>query len=259
MSEVIDLLADIEGKSSLQEKFDLFSRYMTDEYHYSGVNYGIFLDTRSRAKITESFVAKRTGLSADWRAHYQREGFGKRDCAMLSGAVGSRPILQSQFYQMVADEQLQPEFVDVVNAVRDHVNCGVVIPIAANGLRAVIGLYNPQGDERRHNERFERNRKRIETMATLFHRSCEWELEVTEQRGLSELNLSVLKYKAQGLRVKEILHKIGRNNPKTVDNHMMRVRKALSAETDSEAIAKASKLGLLKNDQVFQVSSLYLP
>lgn len=258
MSEILDLLAEIETQPELEEKFKLFARFMADEFHYTGVNYGLYLDTSSRNQIVDGFVAKRHGLPDEWRLRYQREGFGKRDCALLMGALGSKPMLQTQFYQLAADDRLQPEFVEVVQAVRDHVQCGVVIPVQANGLRAVIGLYDQSGDSKQHDQRFEKNRKRIETLAALFHRSCHWDQEVQAQRGLSDLNLSVLQLKARGLRVKEILHEIERNNPKTVDNHMLRVRRALSAQTDAEAIAKAAALGLLvqKEDSRLSESSI---
>lgn len=258
MSEILDLLAEIEAQPELEEKFKLFARFMADEFHYTGVNYGLYLDTSSRHQIVDGFVAKRHGLPDEWRLRYQREGFGKRDCALLMGALGKSPMLQTRFYQLADDDSLQPEFVEVVKAVRDHVKCGVVIPVQANGLRAVIGLYDPSGDSKKHDQRFEQNRKRIETLSALFHRSCHWDQEVQAQRGLSDLNLSVLKLKARGLRVKEILYQIERNNPKTVDNHMMRVRKALSAQTDAEAIAKAAALGLLvlKEDSRLSESSM---
>lgn len=245
MSEALNLLADIEALPTLEEKFQLFARFMCDEFQYSGVNYGIILDASSRQSISSSFVAKRKGLSNEWRLQYQRNGYSKRDCALLMGAVGRSSMLQTHFYKLAAEDRIRAEFAEVVNGVRDHVNGGVVIPVGLGGLRGVIGLYDPQGDSAKHDQRFAKNREVIETLATLFHRGCHWGNEVAEQRGMSDLNLTVLRLKARGLLVKEILHNIGRNNPKTVDNHMMRVRRALSARSDAEAIAKASALGLL--------------
>ncbi|CUH53063.1 autoinducer binding domain-containing protein [Shimia marina] len=246
MHDLLDFLADLEAQITLEEKFSLFARFMADEFQYGAVNYGIYLDTGSQRQIVDGFVAKRHGLPVEWRLHYQKKGFAQRDPALLFAARSNTPLLQTQFYKMASEGDMPPAFAEVAIAVQDYVQSGVVIPVQANGVHGVIGLYDPDGDSGKHDLRYGNNRRHIETISVLFHRMCRWDNEVRAQRRLSDLNLTVLNLKARGLRVKEILHKIERNNPKTVDNHLMRVRKALGAKTDSEAIAKASSLGLLR-------------
>lgn len=62
------------------------------------------------------------------------------------------------------------------------------------------------------------------------------------------MNLRLLQLKAKGLRVKEIMHIIERDNRKTVENHMLRLRMKLGTRNDMETVQPAARLGLLKDD-----------
>lgn len=243
-------MAQIAEAPSLDAKYQLFSSFMRAEYGYVGVNYGLFLDTRSLHTIHNNHLSKRQGLPDEWRRIYQRNKYALDDYGMRMGALTRQPILQSSFYRLLDEDELPANFARVVGGVRNFVSSGVVLPLETNGIRGIVGLFDPSGDISRHDARFERERSVIQTLANQLHLCADWSEEVIHQMGLSEMNLRVLRLKAQGLRVKEILHFIERDNPKTVDNHMLRVRKILGTRNDMESVQRAAKLGLLKEDGI---------
>jgi DNA-binding NarL/FixJ family response regulator len=245
MSEQIKLLQAIENATTLEAKFSLFTGFMRDEFKFDGVHYGIYLNTSSHRDIYSHFVPKRTGLSDEWRDRYRKGGYVQFDLSLFLAAVRQDPMMQSAFYQGAQSGDLPTPFARVVAEVQDYVKGGVVIPVNHNGQRGVIGLYNRNGCRAKNDAHYARHRFVIETLASHFHKSCHWADEIVEQKDLSDMNLTVLRLKAQGLRVKEILYQIDRANPKTVDIHMARVRKALGTRNDMETIAKAGQLGLL--------------
>lgn len=248
MPAPLDLITQITEAPTLDAKYQLFAGFMEAEYGYVGVNYGLFLDTRSLHAIHNNHVSKRSGLPDEWRDIYQRNNYALDDFGMRMGALTRRPILQSSFYRLLENEELPGNFARVVDGVRNFVSSGVVIPLEANGVKGIVGLFDPSGDIVKHDARFERDRPIIQTLANHLHLCSDWSNDVITQMGLSDLNLQVLRLKAQGLRVKEILFEIQRDNPKTVDNHMLRVRKALGTRNDMETVQRAAKLGLLKED-----------
>ncbi|MCG7626176.1 autoinducer binding domain-containing protein [Epibacterium sp. MM17-32] len=256
MHAPFDLMVDITEAPSLDAKYEIFSSFIEAEYGYIGVNYVLFTDTRSLQGIHSNHVSKRSGLPDEWREIYQRNNYARDDLGMRMGALAHQPILQSSFYRLLQEEKLPPNLARVVGGVRDFVSSGVVIPLEANGVRAVVGLYDTSGKIANHDARFERDRTIIQTLATHLHMCSDWSDDIIVQMGLSEMNLKVLRLKAQGLRVKEILYEIKRDNPKTVDNHMQRIRKALGTRNDMETIQRAAKLGLLQEDSLhaYQVS-----
>ncbi|MDF9301695.1 autoinducer binding domain-containing protein [Tritonibacter mobilis] len=246
MSDIPKIMTQILEAPTLEQKYRVFADFMEGEFGYAGVNYGIFLDARSAQAISNHFIAKRMGMSSEWREIYQKQGYGRRDLAMMMGAVTKRPILQSQFYQMLRQDDIPKPYAEVIEGVHDFVNCGVVLPVYANGRKGVVGLYDPKGDAAKHDEKYRKYGTLIEALARHLHVSSSWAEETIAQTRLSEMNLRALRLKARGLRVKEILHQIERDNPKTVDNHMARVRRSLGARNDVEAVAKAATLGLLE-------------
>lgn len=248
MHAPLDLITQITEASGLDAKYQLFAGFMEAEYGYVGVNYGLFLDTRSLHAIHNNHVSKRTGLPDEWRKIYQRNNYALDDFGMRMGALAHQPILQSSFYRLLDEDELPGNFARVVDGVRNFVSCGVVLPLEGKGLKGIIGLFDPSGDSVKHDARFERDRPVIQALTNHLHLSSDWSGEVIAQMGLSNMNLQVLRLKAQGLRVKEILYEIQRDNPKTVDNHMQRVRKALGTRNDMETVHRAAKLGLLKED-----------
>jgi len=250
MHAPLDLLTQITEAPTLDAKYQLFAGFMEAEYGYVGVNYGLFLDTRSLHAIHNNHVSKRSGLPDEWREIYQRNNYALDDFGMRMGALAQQPILQSSFYRLLDEDELPQNFARVVDGVRNFVSCGVVLPLEGNGLKGIIGLFDPSGESAKHDARFERDRPVIQTLANHLHLSSDWSNEVIAQMGLSSLNLQVLRLKAQGLRVKEILYEIQRENPKTVDNHMQRVRKALGTRNDMETVHRAAKLGLLKEESL---------
>lgn len=243
-------MTEITEAPTLDAKYQLFAGFMEAEYGYVGVNYGLFLDTRSLHAIHNNHLSKRSGLPDEWREIYQRNNYAQDDFGMRMGALTRQPILQSSFYRLLDEDELPSNFARVVGGVRNFVSCGVVLPLEGNGIRGIVGLFDPSGDSITHDARFERDRPIIHTLANHLHRCSDWSGEVITQMGLSEMNLQVLRLKAQGLRVKEILHEIQRDNPKTVDNHMQRVRKALGTRNDMETVHRAAKLGLLNEDSL---------
>lgn len=245
MSELMNIMTQIIEEPTLDRKHRLFASFMEGEFGYRGVNYGIFLDTRSPQAIYSNFVAKRTGWSSEWRETYRKEGYHRNDLAMIMAAVTPKPILQTRFYRILQQNELPTRYAQVIRGVQDYVKCGVIVPISANGCKGVIGLYDPEGNGDKHDKRYGHCRSIIEALAKHLHLSSNWASEIVSQTGLSDMNLRVLRLKARGMRVKQILHEIDRDNPKTVDNHMARVRKALGARNDVEALAKAATLGLL--------------
>ncbi|WP_417250761.1 autoinducer binding domain-containing protein [Celeribacter sp.] len=250
MSVPSDLMTQIAEAPTLDAKHQLFAEFMEAEYNYVGVNYGLFIDTRSVETIRNNHLSKRAGLPDEWRDIYRRNRFAQDDFGMVMGAVSDRPILQSQFYRALDHDDIPRNFARVVRGVREFVSSGVVLPLEANGVRGILGLFRLSDDINKHDAQFERDRPAIQALANQLHRCSDWSDELVSQMGLSELNLKVLRLKAQGLRVKEILHEIKRDNPKTVDNHMRRVRKALGARNDMETIQRAAILGLLKEDHI---------
>ncbi len=245
MSAIMTIMTQIIEEPALDRKYRLFADFVEGEFGYRGVNYGIFLDVRTEQSIHSTFVAKRTGLSSEWRETYQKRGYGRSDLAKMMSAIGKKPILQTRFYRMLKKDELPDRYAEVIRGVHDYVKCGVVVPVAANGCNGVVGLYDPEGDGAKHDKRFDHYHATIEALAKQLHLSSNWASEIISQTRLSEMNLRVLRLKARGLRVKEILYQIDRDNPKTVDNHMARVRKALGARNDVEAVAKAARFGLL--------------
>ncbi|ABF61940.1 transcriptional regulator, LuxR family (plasmid) [Ruegeria sp. TM1040] len=252
----LDLIRDITDAPTLDAKYKVFSGFMEAEYGYVGVNYGLFLDTRSLHAIHNNHVSKRSGLPNEWREIYQRNNYALDDYGMRMGALTRKPILQSSFYRALDANELPENFARVVGGVRNFVSSGVVIPLQANGMRGIIGLFDPSGDILKHDARFERDRTTIQTLANYLHMCSDWSDDIIVQMGLSEMNLKVLRLKAQGLRMKEILYEIQRDNPKTIHSHMQRVRRALGTRNDMETVQRAAKLGLLKEDSfpVHQVS-----
>lgn len=244
-----DLMAQIAEAPTLDAKYRLFAAFMEAEYGYVGVNYGLFLDTRSKHTIHNNHLSQRSGLPDEWRQIYQQNNFAQDDFGMLVGALTRKPILQSSFYSLLDQGELQPNYACVIDGVRNFVSAGVVLPLEANGVRGILGLFDPSGDIVKHDARFERDRPVIETLANQLHRCSNWSQEVVRQMGLSEMNLRVLRLRAQGLLVKEVLFEIGRDNPKTVDNHMLRVRQALGTRNDMETVHRAAKLGLLSHPE----------
>ncbi|MDE4229073.1 autoinducer binding domain-containing protein [Phaeobacter gallaeciensis] len=240
------MINDITEAPTLDAKYQLFAGFMAAEYGYVGVNYGLFLDTRSLHAIHNNHVSKRSGLPDEWREIYQRNNYALDDFGMRMGALTRKPILQSSFYRLLDEDELPGNFARVVGGVRNFVSSGVVLPLEANGVRGIVGLFDPSGDIVKHDARFNRDRPIIQALANHLHLCSDWSNDVITQMGLSEMNLKVLRLKAQGLRVKEILYEIQRENPKTVDNHMQRVRKALGTRNDMETVQRAAKLGLLK-------------
>ena len=250
MPAPLDLMVDITDAPTLDAKYKLFAGFMEAEYGYAGVNYGLFLDTRSLHAIHNNHVSMRSGLPDEWREIYRRNNYALDDYGMRMGALTSKPILQSSFYHALDANELPENFARVIGGVRNFVSSGVVLPLQANGMRGIVGLFDPSGDILKHDARFERDRMIIQTLANHLHMCSDWSDDIIAQMGLSEMNLKVLCLKAQGLRVKEILYEIKRDNPKTVDNHMRRVRKALGARNDMETIQRAAKLGLLQEDSL---------
>ncbi len=250
MSIPFDLMAQISEAPTLDAKHQLFAHIVEAEFGYVGVNYGLFLDTRSVQSIRVNHISKRGGLPEEWREIYHRNKFAPDDYGMLMGALSNKPILQSQFYSALDDEELPCNFARVVKGVREFVASGVVLPLEANGVRGILGLFRLTDDVVKHDAQFERDRQAIQALANHLHLSSDWSQEVVTQKGLSDMNLLVLRLKAQGLRVKEILYEINRDNPKTVDNHMLRVRKALGTRNDMESIHRAAKLGLLQENSL---------
>ncbi|MBO9477145.1 autoinducer binding domain-containing protein [Shimia sp. R11_0] len=247
MSAPFDIMVQLTEAPTLQDKHRLFSGFMEAEYGYIGVNYGLFLDTRSVHAIHNNHLSMRRGLPEEWREIYQRNRFAQDDFGMLMGALSNAPILQSNFYRMLDDGALQPQFARVISGVRDFVSAGIVLPLEMNGLRGIVGLFDPTGDIVKHDARLERDLPVIQALANQLHLCSDWSDQLIAQMGVSEMNLRVLRLKAQGLRVKEILHEIGRDNPKTVDNHMMRLRKVMGTRNDLETMQRAARIGLLKD------------
>lgn len=243
-----DLVTQITKAPTLDAKYQLFADFMEAEYGYVGVNYGLFLDTRTVRAIHNNHLSKRRGLPDEWRSIYQREKYALDDYGMLMGALTSKPILQSNFYRLLDEDELPSNFAKVVGGVRNFVSSGVVLPLKANGIRGIVGLFDPSRDITKHDSRFERERSVIQTLANHLHQCADWSEEAVSQLGLSEMNLRVLQLKAKGLRIKEILHIIERDNPKTVENHMLRLRMKLGTRNDMETIQRAARLGLLKED-----------
>ncbi|NIZ13397.1 autoinducer binding domain-containing protein [Phaeobacter sp. HF9A] len=250
MNAPFDLMVDITEAPSLDAKYEIFSNFIKSEYGYIGVNYVLFTDTRSLETIHGNHASKRSGLPDEWREIYQRNNYARDDLGMRMGALGHKPMLQSSFYRLLHEEKLPPNIARVVSGVRDFVSSGVVIPLEANGIRAVVGLYDTSGIIANHDARFAKRWPVIQTLANHLHLSSDWSSDLITQMGLSEMNLKVLRLKAQGLRVKEILYEIQRDNPKTVDNHMRRLRKALGTRNDIETVLRAAKLGLLQEDSL---------
>lgn len=245
-----DVMRDIAEAPTLDAKYQLFSRFMEAEYGYVGVNYGLFLDTRSLHAIHHNHLSKRKGLPDEWRAIYQRNNFALDDYGMRIGALTSKPMLQSSYYRQLDHGELPANFARVISGVRNFVSSGVILPLDNNGFRGIVGLFDPSGDITKHDARFERDRHIIQALANQLHQYSDWSEEVVTQMGFSDMNLRVLRLKARGLKVKEILHIIERDNPKTVDNHMLRVRKLLGTRNDMESIHRAAKLGLLADDML---------
>ncbi|NKW91806.1 LuxR family transcriptional regulator [Rhodobacteraceae bacterium R_SAG9] len=250
MSIPFDLMAQISEAPTLDAKYQLFANIMEAEFGYVGVNYGLFLDTRSVQSIKVNHISKRGGLPEEWREIYRRNKYAPDDYGMLMGALSNKPILQSHFYGALDDDELPCNFARVVKGVREFVSSGVVLPLEANGLRGILGLFRLTDDVVKHDAQFERDQQAIQALANHLHLSSNWSHEVVKQKGLSDLNLQVLRLKARGLRIKEILYEINRDNPKTVDNHMLRVRKALGTSNDMESIHRAAKLGLLQENSL---------
>jgi DNA-binding CsgD family transcriptional regulator len=250
MTGQFELFSQLHDLRDLRDQFDLFARFMKAEFNYDAVRYGLYVNTSSHHRIYSDVIGQRSGGSLEWAEQYRREALEKQDLAMLMAALGRSPMLQSQFYHASEQDEIAPRFAGMVRRVRDYVRCGVVIPVEHNGHRGVVGLYSSERDAQQHDNAFARHKDVIEGLAGYFHRSCHWADEVIAQTGISDMNLQVLRMKAQGLRVKEILYQIGRNNPKTVDNHMARMRKLLDTRNDSQTIAKAASLGLLAQPDV---------
>lgn len=248
MPAPIDLIHDITEAPTLDAKYDVFSQFMEAEYGYVSISYGLFPDARSLDAIHNKIITRRSGFPDEWREIYRRNNFARDDFAIRMAALTHHPILQSSFYRILDEGELPENLARVVGGVRNFVSSGVVIPLQANGIRGVLGLFDTSGDIVKHDARFEREWPVIRSLANHLHLSSDWSNDVITHMGLSEMNLRVLRLKAQGLRVKEILYEIQRDNPKTVDNHMQRVRKALGARNDMETVQRAAKLGILKED-----------
>lgn len=243
-----DLITRITEAPASDSKYQIFADFMEAEYGYVGVNYGLFLDTRTVRTVQNNFICRRRGLPDEWRSIYQRENYAADDYCLVMGAHTSKPILQSSFYRLLDEDALPTNFAKVVSGVRNFVSSGVVLPLEANGIRGIVGLLDPAGDSTKHDARFERDRPIIQSLANYLHQCTDWSEEVVNQLGLSEMNLRVLQLKAKGLRIKEILHIIERDNPKTVENHMLRLRMKLGTRNDMETVQRAARLGLLKDD-----------
>lgn len=245
MSEDIRLMAQIEDLPTLDQKFALFVDYLKSEHHYDAVTYVICLDNRSTEHILHSTIMKEHGLQPEWMKQYIDEQLALADISIPMVGTMTSSILQSRIYNAVDQGKIAPRFHAVPNRVRDYVKSGVAVPVFNQNLRGGFGLHSRSMTTDQHDARFAKNGWLIETMCQHFHHASRWADEIITHTQLTDLNLLVLRLKAQGKAVKEILHVIGRNNDKTITHHMNRVCAKLGVKTPAEAIAKASVLGLL--------------
>jgi DNA-binding CsgD family transcriptional regulator len=245
MSEDIRLLAQIRALSTLDQKFTLFADYMQAEHHYDAITYAIALNISSTEQLLKTTIMKERGLPPEWMRQYVNEQLVRKDISVQFVAYKPGPVLQSTLFNACDQGELAPEYREIPTRVRDYMKSGAVVPVQHYNLKGGFGLHSRSMTTDQHDARYANNGWLIETMCQLFHDACRWTDDIIAHTGLSDLNLLVLRLKAQGKGVKEILSVIERKNDKTVENHMRRVRKKLGVAKDSEAIAKASALGLL--------------
>ncbi len=164
-----DVITQITEAPTLDAKYQLFAGFMEAEFGYVGVIYALFLDTRTVRAIHNNHLSKRRGLPDERHSIYQRENYALDDYGMLKGTLKSKPILQSSFYRLLDEDELPSNFAKVVGGVRNFVSSGVVLPLAADGVRGIVGLFEPTGDITKHDARFERARAVIQTPANHLH------------------------------------------------------------------------------------------
>lgn len=84
----------------------------------------------------------------------------------------------------------------------------------------------------------------LQLLVETFHGSLQKSMLLTDARQPSPRETECLLWISQGLRPKQIAHRLG-THPKTVDKQLQNVRKKLNAKTNAQAVARAIVLGLI--------------
>lgn len=180
---------------------------------------------------------------------YVQENLSQHDLTVERVRGGVGPLLHSQVYG-AADQGLVAEtYRSVPDKSRDFMKSGFFLPVFSRGVRGGVGLHSEQMEPEIHDARFAANHSLLIELCRQFHDIANWRDAILEVTGLSAKNLEVLGFKANGLRVKEMLERLGNKDPKTVAQHLERSRRLLWASSDQEAILKAAFLGLLDAEE----------
>lgn len=218
---------------------------MKSEHHYDAVTYVICLDHRSTDSMLRTTIMKEHGLQPEWMKQYIDEQLGRHDVAIPMVYTSDKPILLSRLFDAAANEKMAPRFCEPLVRFHDYTRSGLVVPAKHHNLRGGFGLHSRSMSTDQHDARIAKDGWLIQTVCQSFHNASRWTDEIIAHTKLSERNLLVLRLKAQGKVVKEILDVIGCKNDKTVTHHMSRVCAKLGVKNEAEAIARASALGLL--------------
>lgn len=248
MNEEILLMSRIRDLPTLDQKFQMFADYLKAEHHYDGVTYGVCLNSQSIQTSLETTIMKVAGMSPEWMGIYIREQLALNDPMVVHAVFYQDLLLNSTVYKASDHDEFAPRFSTLADKMRDFIKSGFVLPMKAGQITGGLGLHSSTLEPEIHDARFAQNHILLTELCHQFHDICHWADEVVAHTGLSAMNLEVLNLKAKGLRVKQILERIDRANPKTVDLHMQRVRKLLHASSDTEAIIKANTFGLIMPD-----------
>lgn len=239
-------------------QMDGFAQYLRDRFGYDGLVYAVSFAYRNVDELLATLVMEHRNMDPQWMAEYFTEKMPIDDYSIEHSISGEGPITHQAIRDGIKRGEIDQRFKRVADAGEKYVKSGFFLPLHSGYLRGGMGFHSNTHSPEAHDRMFAQHGERICELAHQFHDMVSWHDTVVAHFGITARNLEVLQLKAQGLTVKEILFRLDRRNPKTVENHMNRLAKILQTRNDSETVLKATRIGLINPfSQEWEGASFY--
>lgn len=237
---LIDFIKRIKN-SSIETATHIFQETLA-RYGYRELYYGI--SPTGPSFNADDFISIKT-QSSPWLDYYTTHELYASDYIVdYCLKRNTEPLLTSYVHHLADTGALPENMIATSRLQRDAGYCGgVTIPLALNGPY-VAGLdlsVDPAIPAREHDAHFNEHRRVIVSLADAFHACADRRSLALEHYQLTKREIEVLRFLAEGYRVKQISAKTGTHED-VIQRQIASARKRLNAATPIQAVAKAVAL-----------------
>lgn len=186
-------------------------------------------------------------LDPDWMSFYIKERLYENDYAALHCVHSNHPLYWSKMHRQIEQGVITGPLSKIALISREWgVGNGFTVPLKHIGqYRAGISLIAaPDASVTEQDKLFSCHQPHLLALLDVFHALVDHRSLSVEHYKLTQRQIEVLKWLAEGLLTDGVAHRLN-ISVDTVDKHLKKARQRLGAATTTQAVARAVSLGLL--------------